>query len=72
MSFAKEVALDRYDHHTLLRLQLNAYNIFNLLQLQPITNGNADGNAIITSATFGEAQSGNAGRVLEISARIQF
>jgi hypothetical protein len=72
MSFAKEIALDRMDHHNLLRLQLNAYNIFNILQLQPLTNGNANGNAIITSATFGESQSGNAGRVLEISARIMF
>ena len=72
MSFAKEITLDRFDHHSLLRLQVNAYNIFNMLQLQPITNGNADGNAIITSATFGESQSGNAGRVIELSARIQF
>jgi hypothetical protein len=72
MSFAKEIALDRFEHHTLLRLQMNAYNIFNILQLQPLTNGNANGNAIITSGTFGDSQGGDSGRVLEFTARIQF
>jgi hypothetical protein len=51
---------------------VNAYNIFNILQLQPITNGNANPGANIQSATFGEAQGADAGRVVEFSARIQF
>jgi hypothetical protein len=72
MSFAKEVVLDRFEHHTLLRLQMNAYNIFNKLQLQPIPNGNTNGSAIITNSTFGESLAGDAGRVIEFTARIQF
>jgi hypothetical protein len=70
MSFAKEVTLDRFDHHTLLRMQVNAYNIFNITQLQPITFNS--GGANIQSATFGYAQGADAGRVLELTARIQF
>lgn len=70
MSFAKETSLDRYDRHMLLRLQVNAYNIFNILQLAPITFNSGGSN--IASATFGESQSGNAGRVIEFTARIQF
>ncbi len=72
MSFAKQIALDRFDHHSLLRFQVNAYNIFNVLQLQPITNGNANPGANIQSATFGYAQGADAGRVIEFIARIQF
>jgi hypothetical protein len=70
MSFAKEVTLDRFDHHTLLRVQVNAYNIFNITQLQPITFNSGGSN--IQSATFGYAQGADAGRVLELTARIQF
>ena len=70
MSFAKQFTLDRFDHHNQLRLQVNAYNIFNVLQLAPITFNSGGSN--IQSATFGESQSGNAGRVIEITARIQF
>jgi hypothetical protein len=72
MSFAKQFTLDRFEHHTQLRLQVNAYNIFNILQLAPIPNGNTNGSAIITNSTFGESLNGDAGRVLELSARIQF
>lgn len=72
MSFSKEIALDRFDHHSLLRFQVNAYNLFNILQLQPITNGNANPGANIQSATFGSAQGADAGRVIEFVARIQF
>ena len=55
-----------------LRFQVNAFNLFNVLQLQPITNGNANPGANIQSATFGQAQGADAGRVLEFVARIQF
>jgi hypothetical protein len=55
-----------------LRIQANMYNPFNILQLQPITNGNANPGANIQSATFGQAQGADAGRVLEFVARIQF
>jgi hypothetical protein len=72
MSFSKEVALDRFDHHSLLRFQVNAFNLFNVLQLQPITNGNANPGANIQNATFGLAQGADAGRVIEFVARFQF
>ena len=72
MSFSKEVALDRFDHHSLLRFQVNAFNLFNILQLQPITNGNANPGANIQSANFGLAQGADAGRVIEFVARFQF
>jgi hypothetical protein len=72
MSFAKQITLDRFDHHSVLRFQVNAFNIFNVLQLQPITNGNANPGANIQSATFGYAQGADAGRVVEFLARIQF
>jgi hypothetical protein len=72
MSFGKQVVLDKFDHHSLLRFQVNAFNIFNILQLQPITNGNANQGANIQSATFGYAQGADAGRVFEFVARIQF
>jgi hypothetical protein len=72
MSFAKQFEFDRFEHHTQLRLQLNAYNIFNALQLAPIPNGNAGSGALITSGIFGMSQNGDAGRVLELTARIQF
>jgi hypothetical protein len=49
---------------------VNAYNIFNILQLAPITFNSGGSN--IQSGTFGESQNGDAGRVLELTARIQF
>jgi hypothetical protein len=70
MSFAKETTFNPFDHSVLLRLQVNAYNIFNILQLAPITFNSGGSN--IQSATFGESQSGDAGRVLELTARFQF
>lgn len=70
MSFAKETTLAPFDHPVVLRLQVNAYNIFNILQLSPITFNSGGSN--IQSATFGEAQSGDAGRVLELTAHFQF
>jgi hypothetical protein len=72
MSFAKQITLDRFDHHTVLRFQANLFNIFNIPQLQPITNGNANPGANIQSATFGQSQGSDAGRVIEFAARIQF
>jgi hypothetical protein len=70
MSFAKETTFEPFDRPVLLRLQVNAYNIFNTLQLAPISFNSGGSN--IQSATFGESQNGDAGRVLELTARIQF
>jgi hypothetical protein len=37
-----------------------------------LPNGGGPGGSNIQSGTFGESQSGDAGRVLELTARIQF
>lgn len=72
MSFAKEFAYSFGEHQTSLRFQANMYNAFNILQLQPITNGNANNGANVTNQYFGYAQGADAGRVIEFQARIQF
>jgi hypothetical protein len=72
MSFAKQVEHDFGGHHTLLRFQANMYNIFNILQLQPLTNGNANGGSNIENQYFGYSQAADAGRVIEFLARVQF
>ena len=72
ISVAKEVRLEALKHSNSLKFQANFFNAFNKLQLQPITNGNANPGANIQSATFGYAQGGDAGRVIEFLARLQF
>lgn len=72
LSVAKEVKYELRGHNTILRFQANAFNAFNVLSLQPITNGNANAGANIQSANFGESQGANAGRVIEFLARFQF
>jgi hypothetical protein len=71
-SFAKEFGYDVRDHHTLLRFQANMFNAFNILQLQPLTNGNANGGSNITNQFFGYSQAADNGRVIEFLARLQF
>jgi hypothetical protein len=72
LSFAKQFAYDFGDHHTVLRIQANMYNPFNILQLEPISNGNRNPGANINDQHFGYAQGADAGRVIELLARIQF
>jgi hypothetical protein len=72
MSVAKQINFESFHHHEMLRFQANAYNVFNKLQLQPLTNGNANPGANIQSSTFGEAAGADSGRVLEFTARINF
>jgi hypothetical protein len=72
LSVAKEVHFEALGHNELFRFQANAYNVFNILSLQPLVNGNAGGPANIANANFGESQGANAGRVLEFLARFQF
>ena len=72
MSLAKQFAHDFGEHHTLLRLQMNVFNVLNLLQLQPITNGNSNNGANINNKFFGYAQGADSGRVVELNGRIQF
>ncbi|UWZ86305.1 TonB-dependent receptor [Occallatibacter riparius] len=72
LGVAKQFAYDFGEHHTLLRLQANFFNAFNLLQLTPFTNGNSNNAANINNKYFGIAQSADAGRVIELSGRFQF
>ena len=72
MSFAKQIEHDFGEHHVLLRFQANMYNIFNILQLQPLTNGNANGGSNISNQYFGYSQGADSGRVIEFLARLQF
>jgi hypothetical protein len=72
LSFAKQFSYDFGDHHSVLRIQANMYNPFNILQLQPLSNGNANPGANISNQYFGYAQGADAGRVIELLARIQF
>ena len=72
ISLSKEIATETLGHHFVLKFQANLFNVFNKLQLQPITNGNANPGANIQGATFGFAQNGDAGRQIEFLTRIQF
>jgi len=72
MSVAKQFAHDFGERHTLLRFQMNVFNVFNLLELQPITNGNSNPGANINNQYFGYAQGADSGRVVELQGRIQF
>lgn len=53
-----------------LELRVNAFNIFNTLNLAPFNF--ADGNLFFTNNNFGEATGGLAGRVVEFQARFRF
>lgn len=53
-----------------LELRVNAFNIFNTLNLAPFNF--ADGNLFFNNANFGEATSDLAGRVVELQARFRF
>jgi len=73
LSVAKQVEFKTYsDQHAVLRFQANFFNAFNLLQLSPITNGNAGGGANINDSNFGKATNVDAGRVIELSMRLNF
>ncbi len=53
-----------------IELRVNAFNIFNDLNLAPFNF--ADGNLFFTSGNFGQATTGLAGRVVELQARFRF
>lgn len=70
LSFAKEQKLKWLGESGLVRFQANFYNIFNNLNLTPfVFSTNA---AIIENPEFGQAQSADAGRVVEFLARFRF
>ena len=73
ISAAKQFAISAFGRDDMkLRFQANFYNAFNRLNLTPFTNGNGNQGALIESATFGKAQTADAGRVIEFVARFQF
>ncbi len=53
-----------------LELRVNAFNVFNSLNIAPFNFG--EGNLFFTSGNFGQATSGLAGRVVELQARFRF
>jgi hypothetical protein len=71
VSLAKEFAATIHDHDLKLRVQANMYNFFNQEQLQPITF-NSNPGSDIPDPYFGYSATADAGRVIELQARIQF
>jgi hypothetical protein len=72
ISMSREARFESLGHHATVKFQANFFNAFNKLQLQPITNGNANPGANIQNSTFGYAQGADAGRQIEFITRIQF
>jgi hypothetical protein len=70
VTLAKDFASDWHEHHTVLRLQANIFNVFNLNEAAPIANDNVHNN--VTNAFFGLSPAGDAGRVIELEGRFQF
>jgi hypothetical protein len=70
ITVAKQITLEGWGHTGVLRFQANMYNVFNLLQLQPITNEASNTN--IQNQNFGQSLGADAGRVIEFLARFQF
>ena len=72
VSLAKQVSFEGLGHTAVLRFQANMFNAFNLLNLSPITNGNASPAANITDANFGKSTGADAGRQIEFLMRLNF
>jgi hypothetical protein len=72
MSIQKNFRLDTagLPEGSLIQLRMNAYNVFNILNLSPFNFG--DSNTNYLDPTFGRAISATSGRVLELEARFQF
>lgn len=70
LSFAREQHLKWLGEAGLVRFQANLYNALNTLNLTPFAF--ASNAAIIENSEFGQAQSADAGRVIEFLARFQF
>lgn len=85
MSFAREQKFTPRDHPITLRFQANFFNTLNQLNLNPYTNGNAGGPALIVgdnpdsggsstraNSQFGKPVNADAGRQIEFYARVNF
>ncbi len=69
-SLAKKIALPFISEETNLELRVNAFNVFNQLNLAAIRF--FDAGSIITDTNFGRSQRGLSGRVVELQARFRF
>jgi hypothetical protein len=72
LSLAKQIEFEGLGHIATLRFQANLFNAFNLLNLTPISNGNANPAANIQNADFGKAATADAGRQIEFLMRLNF
>ena len=70
LGIAKEIPLSKLGEHGLLRIQAQAFNLTNKLDLSPFTFNTAS--TQIGQANFGKPASASAGRVLEFNARVNF
>ena len=55
-----------------LNLQLNAYNVFNKLNLLPTPNTAISNDGVTSNPLFGDVQQAFAGRIVEVQARFSF
>jgi hypothetical protein len=53
-------------------LKLNAYNVFNKLNLNPTPTTSISTDGIISNPQFGQVQGAFAGRIVELQARFSF
>ncbi len=72
MSIQKNFRLDTagLPEGAFIQVRMNAYNVFNILNLSPFNFGDTNTNYL--DPTFGRAISATSGRVLELEARFQF
>lgn len=75
MTLAKAFGLPNmkvFGEHARLNLQLNAYNVFNKLNLNPTPATSISNDGVTSNPQFGQAQGAFAGRIVELQARFSF
>ncbi|HXN24633.1 MAG TPA: TonB-dependent receptor [Candidatus Dormibacteraeota bacterium] len=58
--------------HAKLNLQVNAYNVFNKLNLNPTPTTSISNDGVTSNPQFGQVQGAFAGRIVELQARFSF
>ena len=75
MTLAKAIGLPKIKglgEGAKLNLELNAYNVFNLLNLNPTPTTSISSDGINSNPQFGQVQGAFAGRIVELQARFRF
>jgi hypothetical protein len=75
MTIAKAFGVPKmkiFGEGAMLNLRLDAYNVFNKLNLNPTPNTSISTNGTISNPQFGQSQGAFAGRIVEIQARFSF